>query len=385
MRLRRRPAARRVSRQVVSNADVQSLPVQPGPPLTIEQSQRYSRHLLLDEVGELGQRRLLAAKVLVVGAGGLGSPVLSYLAAAGVGRLTVVDDDLVESSNLQRQILHGMDDLGRAKVDSAAAAITRLNPDVQVNRVRTRLVADNAVELIVGHHLVVDGADNFATRYAVADACEVTGVPEVFGSVLRFDGQVSVFWPGRGPTYRDVFPDPPDPALVPSCAEAGVLGAVPAMVGSAMALEAIKVITGVGRPLIGRLLVLDALAGSWRSLAIRPGGRAQARRRAVREVPATAVAALVAAGTRLVDVRGPDEVAIVSIPGAESLPLAQILNGEGTREWDRDQPLLLFCKSGARSARAAVAMAEQGFTDIAQISGGILGWIAAVSPSSPRY
>jgi adenylyltransferase/sulfurtransferase len=364
---------------------VSSLPVEPGPPLTAEQSQRYSRHLRLDEVGELGQRRLLAATVLVVGAGGLGSPVLSYLAAAGVGRLTIVDDDVVESSNLQRQILHGVDDLGRAKVDSAAEAIGRLNPDVQVRPVRRRLVADNAADLIAGHHLVVDGADNFATRYAVADACEVTGVPEVFGSVLRFDGQVSVFWPGRGPTYRDVFPDPPDPALVPSCAEAGVLGAVPAMVGSAMALEAIKVLTGIGRPLIGRLLVLDALAGSWRSLAISPGGRARASRRAVREVPATAVGAQVGAGARLVDVRGAEEAAIVSIPGAELVPLAEVLSGEGTRGWDRDRPLLLFCKSGARSARAAVAMAEQGFTDIAQISGGIMGWISAVSPSSPRY
>lgn len=363
--------------------------VEPGPPLTPRLAQLYSRHLLLPEIGDLGQRRLRAARVLVVGAGGLGSPVLTYLAAAGVGRLTVLDDDIVDLTNLHRQVLHGHPDVSRPKIDSAADTLQRIAPDVEVVGVRTRLHAGNAVDLLCGHHLVIDGADNFPTRYAVADACEKLGIPEVFGSVLRFDGQLSVFWPGHGPTYRDVFPQPPDPALVPSCGESGVLGAVCALVGSAMALEAVKVITGVGRPLIGRLLVLDALAMTWRAVPIRPtpgrdSGRVVPHPHLPREVPATALTELLAAGAVLLDVRTADEAAIVSIPGSQRIPLSDVLDAR-VDGLDPQRPLIVYCKSGVRSARAVQALHDQGFTDVAQVAGGVIGWINTVSPDSPRY
>ncbi len=244
--------------------------VEPGPPLSRDQLRRYARQLLLPGIGVDGQRRLAATRVLVIGAGGLGAPVIQYLAAAGVGTIGIVDDDTVELSNLQRQVLHGVGDIGRPKVDSAAETVAHLNPGVRIDVHPVRLRADNAVALLSGHHLVLDGADNFATRYLVADACEILGLPCVWGSILRFDGQVSVFWPGHGPLYRDLFPQPPDPALVPSCAEAGVFGALCGSIGSAMATEALKLITGVGRPLVGRLLVHDALAPSWREIPLAP-------------------------------------------------------------------------------------------------------------------
>jgi adenylyltransferase/sulfurtransferase len=243
--------------------------VEPGPQLSPEQVRRYSRHLLLPDVGVLGQRRLRAARVLVVGAGGLGSPALLYLAAAGVGRIGIVDDDVVEVSNLQRQVVHGQADLGRPKVESARDRVLEVNPEVDVVAHRLRLDSSNALELMSGYDLVLDGTDNFATRYLVNDACAILGLPYVWGSIFRFDGQVSVFWAAHGPTYRDLHPDPPPPGSVPSCAEGGVLGVLCGAVGSVMATEAVKLITGAGEPLVGRVLVYDALDMSWRTVTVR--------------------------------------------------------------------------------------------------------------------
>lgn len=377
--------------------------VEPGPPLDPEQVLRYSRHVLLPEIGELGQRRLANAKVLVVGAGGLGSPVITYLAAAGVGTIGVVDDDVVDASNLQRQVIHGTEDVGRSKVDSAVDAAARINPLVTVVPHRTRLTAENVLDVLGGYDLALDGADNFATRYLVSDACEVLGLPEVWGSVYRFDAQVSVFWAGRGPTYRHLFPEPPPPGAVPSCAEGGVLGAMVGAVGSVMATEAVKLITGAGQPLVGRLLVLDALAMSWRTLTVRPDPSVPrvtevvdmtAACAAVPQVPATAA---VTAGELaralsdpaedvvLVDVRGPDEAALVSIPGAVLVPLPRILSGEAVPELPRDRRIVLHCKSGARSAQALEVLQRNGFRDVAHLEGGVLAWVRDVDPALPTY
>ena len=249
-----------------------SLPplVEPVPELTPAEIARYSRHVILPDVGLTGQRRLRAARVGVVGAGGLGSPTLLYLAAAGVGTLGVIDADTVDESNLQRQVIHGQSDLGRLKVDSAAEAIAEVNPHVEVVRHAVHLDAGNALDVLTGYDLVLDGTDNFATRYLVADACELLGVPEVWGSIFRFDGQVSVFWRDHGPVYRDLFPQAPPPGAVPSCAEGGVLGVLCGAIGSVMATEAIKLICGIGDPLVGRLMVFDALAMTWRTLRVQP-------------------------------------------------------------------------------------------------------------------
>ena len=376
--------------------------VDPGPPLDADQVLRYSRHVLLPQVGELGQRRLANARVLVVGAGGLGSPAITYLAAAGVGTIGVVDDDAVDTSNLQRQVLHGTSDVGRPKVDSAVEAVARVNPLVSVVPHRTRLTAENALDVLQGYHLVLDGADNFATRYLVSDACEVLGLPEVWGSVYRFDAQVSVFWAGHGPTYRHLFPEPPPPGAVPSCAEGGVLGAMVGAVGSVMATEAVKLVTGAGEPLLGRLLVLDALAMTWRTVRVRPDPDAQPvtevldMTAACAPAPPAPVAAVSATDLArsladpaddvlLVDVRGPDEAALVSIPGAVLVPLPGILSGEALGELPRDRRIVLHCKSGGRSAQALEALQRTGFRDVAHLDGGVLAWVRDVDPSLPSY
>jgi sulfur-carrier protein adenylyltransferase/sulfurtransferase len=372
--------------------------VAPGPPLSPPERVRYSRHLLLPGIGEQGQRRLGAARVLVVGAGGLGSPVLTYLAAAGVGTLGVVDDDVVEESNLQRQVLHGSDDVGRLKVASAADALHRANPLVRVVPVAERLTAANAVDLLRGWDVVVDGADNVPTRYLVADACSLLGTPEVWGAVYRFDAQVSTFWPGHGPLYRDLFPDPPPPGALPSCAEGGVLGAMCATVGSLMATEVVKLVTGAGEPLTGRLLVLDALTTTWREVRVRPSGRPPVT--AVQDVAAACappsppagaavgareLAALLAAGkVTLVDVRDAPERELVAIPGAVHVPLARILAGQ-VDDVPRDRPVVLHCKTGGRSAVALRALRERGFPDVAHLEGGVLAWVDEVDPTLPRY
>jgi sulfur-carrier protein adenylyltransferase/sulfurtransferase len=377
--------------------------VEPGPPLTPEERQRWSRHLLLPSIGEVGQRRLRAARVGVVGAGGLGSPVLAYLAAAGLGELVVVDDDEVEASNLQRQVLHGAADVGRPKVDSAADALARQAPWTSVVRVPERLTADSAVRLLAGCHLVVDGADNFATRYAVADACEQLGVPEVFGSLLQHDAQVAVFWPGHpsgAPGYRDLFPAPPPPGSVASCAEAGVLGALCGAVGSVMAVEAVKLLVGAGEPLLGRLLVLDALSMSWRTVRVRAsaarddderGGPGAARAtvpqpRAEEPLPADAevtpreLADALAGGAAvvLVDVRTEAERSLGALAGAVPVPLEDAV--AGLLPALPPGRVVVHCRSGARSERAVRALRAAGRTDVAHLRGGLLAWAADVDP-----
>jgi molybdopterin/thiamine biosynthesis adenylyltransferase/rhodanese-related sulfurtransferase len=356
--------------------------VEPGPELTADQRARYSRHLLLPEIGEIGQRRLLAARVLVVGAGGLGSPALLYLAAAGVGTIGVVDDDVVDPSNLQRQIAHGTADVGRPKVDSAAEAVSRLNPTVTLRTHRERLTAANALDLVGRYDLVLDGSDTFATRYLVNDACVLAGRPWVWGAVLRFDGHVSVFHEGHGPTYRDLFPTAPPPGTVPGCGEAGVLGGVCAAVASTMVTEAVKLLTGAGRSLLGRLLVHDALAMTWRELPLRPDPR-RAPVTGLDALPAVGAAQLIAAtadgaGPRVVDVREPEEHAETAVPGSLLVPLAQVLADPGVLP---PGPLVLHCARGTRSAQALAAVLASGRGDVVHLDGGIAAWVAAGGPT----
>jgi len=376
--------------------------VEPGTDLTAEEVSRYSRHLLLPEIGRAGQRRLKNARVLVVGAGGLGSPVLLYLAAAGVGTIGVVDDDDVDASNLQRQVVHGTADVGRPKVDSAAEAVARVNPLVRVVRHHGRVTADNALDLAAGYDLVLDGTDNFPTRYLVSDACVLTRTPLVWGSILRFDGQVSVFWAEHGPTYRDLFPSPPPAGSVPSCGEAGVLGAVCAMVGSVMAAEAVKLVTGSGDPLVGRLVVLDALAMTWRTVPVGRDPRAMpvtslaahaatgpATQAGLQDVPSVTPQELAAMLARdevvLVDVREADEREIVSIAGSVHVPLARFRSGEAEADLPADRPVVLHCKAGGRSAEALALLRADGRDDVRHLDGGVLAWLRDVEPALPTY
>jgi sulfur-carrier protein adenylyltransferase/sulfurtransferase len=404
--------------------------VEPGPPLTREQTARYARHLLIPDVGELGQRRLCASRVAVLGAGGLGSPALLYLAAAGVGTIAVIDPDVVDTSNLQRQVVHGVDDVGRLKVDSAAEAMARVNPLVDVVRHPVRLDSSNALTLLEGYDLVVDGTDNFATRYLVNDACVVLGLPYVWGSVFRFDGQVSVFWGRSGPggqqqfpCYRCLFPEPPPAGSVPSCAEGGVLGVLCAAVGAAQGTEAVKLLTGIGQPLLGRLLVHDALRASWQELAVQPdpacavcGAEPSITREtglpdyesfcglpavgepvgapagtSADEVSAVELASLLAQRERgendlvLVDVREPGERAIVSIPGAVAVARAKFDSGEAFADIPFDRPVVLHCRSGARSATALQLLRAAGHPDARHLAGGVLAWVDQVDPSLPTY
>ncbi len=383
--------------------------VDPGPPLTRGQIERYSRHLLLPEVGELGQRRLCAAKVAVIGAGGLGSPVLTYLAAAGVGTIGIVDFDRVEVSNLQRQTIHGVADVGSTKTASAAAAIRSGNPEVEVIVHELRLDAGNALGTLSGYDLVIDGTDNFATRYLVNDACELLGVPYVWGSVFRFEGQASVFWARHGPTYRDVYPVPPPPGSVPSCAEGGVFGVLCAAIGSVMATEAIKLICGIGRPMLGRVLIYDALSVSYRTVGVRadprrlpitalvdydawcgvaPSSDGSVAAAGVAEslTPAEVAGLLSVGALRLVDVREPTEFAMGSLPGAELIPVGEITSGRAVASIAAATlPVVLYCKSGARSARALDALVAAGLPDVREMRGGILAWIREVDPSLPHY
>ena len=388
--------------------------VAPGPPLPPDQLARYSRHLILPGVGTDGQRRLANARVLVVGAGGLGSPALMYLAAAGVGTIGVVDADDVDASNLQRQVVHGQADLGRPKTDSAADRIAQLNPHVAVRRHRVHLDSSNALEILRGYDLVLDGTDNFPTRYLVGDACTILGTPQVWGSIFRFVGQVSVFWPGRGPVYRDLFPAPPPPGAVPSCAEGGVFGVLCGAIGSVMATEAVKLICGVGEPLVGRLLVLDGLAMSWREIRVRADPAAVPVRELVdyeafcgmpsREgadapenadrsgdtVDVRALRALLDARERgetaftLVDVREEFERAIVTIPGAVHVPLARLESGEALAELPPGR-LVLHCKSGGRSARALELVRGAGRADAVHVAGGVLAWVREIDPTLQAY
>jgi molybdopterin/thiamine biosynthesis adenylyltransferase/rhodanese-related sulfurtransferase len=382
--------------------------VEPAASLSKDETERYSRHLIIPEVGMIGQLRLKNAKVLVIGAGGLGSPAMLYLAAAGVGRIGIVDDDDVEASNLQRQVIHGVADLGRSKAASARDSILALNPGVDVVLHEVRLDSGNALEIFAGYDVILDGTDNFATRYLVNDAAALLGKPYVWGSILRFDGQVSVFWDAYGPNYRDLYPEAPPPGSVPSCAEGGVLGVLCAQIGSVMVNEAIKLITGIGRTLLGRVLIFNALQMSWRELKVRKDPDAEPITRLVdyeafcgvapvgevardHAVDARTLSRMLAdrdAGKRdfrLIDVREPGEYEVVSIPGAVLIPKGRILSGEASDDLPREQDLVFHCKSGARSSEVLENLLAQGYTRVSHLDGGILAWVRDVEPAKPVY
>ena len=385
-----------------------SLPplVEPAAELTRDEVARYSRHLIIPDLGVDGQKRLKNARVLVIGAGGLGAPTLLYLAAAGVGTIGIVDDDVVDESNLQRQIIHGVSDIGRAKAQSARDSIAEVNPLVNVRLHEVRLEPDNAVDLFEQYDLILDGTDNFATRYLVNDAAVLAHKPYVWGSIYRFEGQVSVFWEdapdGRGLNYRDLYPEAPPPGLVPSCAEGGVLGVLCASIASVMGTEAIKLITGLGEPLLGRLLLYDALAMSYRTIAIRKDPAAPAitglidyeQFCGVVSGPAAADDAITPGELRdlldagkvaLIDVREPAEWEINHIDGAQLIPNSMISSGEGLSRLPRDRTPVLYCKTGVRSAEALIAVRNAGFADAVHLQGGIVAWAQQMQPDMVMY
>ena len=383
------------------------------PALSNQEVARYSRHLIMPEVGMDGQLKLKAASVLCIGAGGLGSPVAMYLAAAGVGRLGIVDFDVVDYSNLQRQVIHGTPDVGRPKLDSARDTLNAINPEVHIETHDVALSSSNALDVLGGYDVIVDGTDNFPTRYLVNDACVILGKPNAYGSIFRFEGQASVFAAKDGPCYRCLYPEPPPPGLVPSCAEGGVLGILPGVVGTIQATETVKLIMGVGEPLIGRFLVYDALRMRFRELKLRkdPDCPVCGDNPTVTELidyeqfcgitPAAPAPEPAAAGADdatveqlkaridsadgvfILDVREPQEYQICSIPGSMLIPLGDLpsrlheLAGRGE--------MIVHCKSGVRSAKAVKLLREAGFAQAKNLKGGILRWIDAVDPSLPKY
>ncbi|MFI2563145.1 molybdopterin-synthase adenylyltransferase MoeB [Paenarthrobacter sp. NPDC018779] len=382
--------------------------VEPAAGLSPAEVERYSRHLIIPEIGAVGQRRLKNAKVLVIGAGGLGSPALLYLAAAGVGTLGIVDDDVVDLSNLQRQVIHGVKDVGIPKIESARNAIAELNPLVKVVLHNDRLDSSNALDLFAQYDLILDGADNFATRYLVNDAAAILGKPYVWGSIFRFDGQVSVFWGEHGPTYRDLYPEAPPAGSVPSCGEGGVFGMLCAAVGSLMVTEAVKLITGVGRSLLGRVALFDALGGSWREIKVSKDPEAEpiteltdyeafcgvtppAPTDQAHTVTATELAQMLAeraAGERdfdLVDVRESGEYSIVNIDGAVLIPQGRILSGEAWVDLPQNRDIVFHCKAGTRSATVLEAARKAGYDRVSHLDGGILAWVRDVEPEKPVY
>jgi molybdopterin/thiamine biosynthesis adenylyltransferase/rhodanese-related sulfurtransferase len=392
-----------------------SLPplVEPAAELTVDEIRRYSRHLIIPDVGMDGQKRLKNAKVLVVGAGGLGSPALMYLAAAGVGTLGIVDFDTVDESNLQRQVIHGVSDVGRPKADSAADSIREINPLIQVNIHDFALDNSNVMELFAQYDLILDGTDNFATRYLVNDAAVLLGKPYVWGSIYRFDGQASVFWAEHGPCYRCLYPEPPPPGMVPSCAEGGVLGVLCASIGSIQVNEAIKLLTGIGEPLVGRLMVYDALEMEYRKIKVRKdpdcvlcgpnatqtellddyedfcGAVSPEAQQATLDATITAreLKDWQDAGKDLflVDVREPAEYEINRIPGSVLIPKGEILSGEALSRFPQDRQIVLHCKSGVRSAEALAALKAAGFSGAVHVQGGVVSWVNTVDPSQPSY
>ncbi len=391
-----------------------SLPplVEPAAGLSVDEVKRYSRHLIIPDVGMAGQKRLKNAKVLVVGAGGLGSPALLYLAAAGVGTLGIVDFDTVDESNLQRQVIHGVSDVGKSKAESAKESIAEINPYVNVVLHTDRLDSSNVMEIFAPYDLIVDGTDNFATRYLVNDACVLLHKPYVWGSIYRFDGQASVFWADYGPCYRCLYPEPPPPGMVPSCAEGGVLGVLCASIGSIQVNEAIKLITGIGEPLAGRLMIYDALEMSYRTVRVQKDPECAVCGKnpsvtelidydafcgAVSEEAAEAVVGSTITATDLkgmldrgdniflVDVREPNEYEIVSIPGATLIPKGEFLSGAALEKLPQDKRVVLHCKSGARSAECLAIVKDAGFSDAVHVGGGVLAWVSRVDPSLPSY
>jgi adenylyltransferase/sulfurtransferase len=379
-------------------------------PLTRGEMNRYSRHLLLPEVTVEGQKRLKASKVLLVGAGGLGSPAALYLAAAGVGTIGLVDFDVVDESNLQRQILHDTAWIGKPKLDSAKAHLNALNPNVDVVLFPERLTSENALGILKGFDVVLDGTDNFATRYLTNDACFLLGVPNVYGSIFRFEGQVSVFHPGKGPCYRCLYPSPPPPGLVPSCAEGGVLGVLPGVIGCLQATEAIKLLLGIGQPLIGRLILYDALAMAFREFRLSrdPGCPLCGENATIKalvdyeefcgtgrgvdapapegpEVTPVELKAWLDSGkpVQLLDVREPAEDAICRIDGAVLIPLGSLT--DRLDEVDRTRTVVVLCRSGVRSARAVAFLRQAGLVRAYNLRGGILAWARDVDPSLTTY
>jgi sulfur-carrier protein adenylyltransferase/sulfurtransferase len=385
------------------------------PELSNDEIKRYSRHLIMPEVGVDGQRRLKAGSVLCIGAGGLGSPAAMYLAAAGVGRIGIVDFDVVDFSNLQRQIIHGTPDVGRSKLASAKDRLLALNPHIQVDTYEEALSSENAFRLFEPYDIILDGTDNFPTRYLVNDACVILGKPNTYGSIFRFEGQASVFGMKSGPCYRCLYPEPPPPGLVPSCAEGGVLGVLPGIIGVIQATEAIKLLTGIGEPLVGRFLLYDALKMRFRELKVPkdPDCPVCGKNPTVTKLidyeqfcgihPAAPEPSAVNAASnglditavelkqrldrgdrvRIIDVREPNEYQINRIPGSELIPLGELPRRYA--ELDPDDELIMHCKMGGRSAKAADFLRSVGFKRVKNLTGGILEWVDKVDPSQPRY
>jgi Dinucleotide-utilizing enzymes involved in molybdopterin and thiamine biosynthesis family 2 len=409
-----RPPDNNGGQSVVSRETAVSLPplVEPADSLTTDEVRRYSRHLIIPDVAMDGQKRLKNAKVIVVGAGGLGSPALMYLAAAGVGTLGIVEFDTVDESNLQRQVIHGQSDIGRPKAESAADSIREINPYVNVVIHNTALSNDNVFEIFSQYDLIVDGTDNFATRYMVNDAAVLLGKPYVWGSIYRFDGQASVFWSKYGPCYRCLYPEPPPPGMVPSCAEGGVLGVLCASIGSIQVTEAIKLLTGVGEPLVGALMVYDALEMTYRKIKVRkdPNCAICGENPTITSLidyedfcgTVSVEAQEAASGStitvtelrdwlasdkpiHLVDVREPAEYEIVRIPGSVLIPKGDIISGQALSQLPQDKQLVLYCKSGVRSAEALAAVKAAGFKDAVHVYGGVTAWVRQIDPSLPSY
>ena len=387
--------------------------VTPGPALSVAEVRRYSRHLIIPDVAMAGQQRMMNAKVLCVGAGGLGSPALMYLAAAGIGTLGIVEYDTVDESNLQRQIIHGQSDIGESKAQSAKEKIAEINPYVNVITHETRLDNSNVMEIFSQYDIIVDGTDNFATRYLVNDACVLLKKPYVWGSIYRFDGQASVFWAEYGPCYRCLYPEPPPPGMVPSCAEGGVLGVLCATIGSIQTTEAIKVLTGVGEPLIGSLMVYDALDMSFRKIKVRKDPNCPLCSQnptqtallpdyeafcgvlsdAAQEASAGSTITVQELKSKidaqenyyLIDVREPSEYEIVKIPTAHLIPKQGFIDGSVLATLPQDRPIILHCKSGVRSAECLAILKDAGFSDASHVFGGVVAWAKQVDTSLPVY